>query len=147
MLIYTRHSSLSENTVQLKARILTVSTYMAALKTWHMLIEAQGYEAISFLLTNGLENLCMEDPFDVIIIGQSVDDAEKKELVEIFRQCSSAPIVSVPSTADEPTDGADLHTESDPEELLRVIASLVQSGRVPRGRSEGKPEQVLPAAD
>ena len=92
-----------------------------------MLLEAQGYAAVSFVLNNGSGDLFKQGPFDVIILGQSVDDEEKKSLVISFRKCSSAPIISVPSKGGEPTDGADIHAEPDPEELLRLIAKLVQS--------------------
>lgn len=132
MLISTRNSSASQGPNP-KARILTLGSYSPTLKTWHMLLEAQGYQAVSFVLKNGYGDLFEQEPFDVIILGQSVDDAEKRSLVEKFRQCSSALIISVPCKAGEPTDGADIHTEPDPEELLRVIANLVQ-GKNPASR-------------
>lgn len=97
------------------------------------MLEAQGYLAVSFVLKSGSRDIFQKGPFDVIILGQSVDDVEKKSLVEALRQCSSAPIISVPSQGGEPTDGADVHAEPDPEELLSVIAELVhgQEYRVP----------------
>lgn len=91
-----------------------------------MLLEAQGYLAVSFVLENGFRDIFKQGPFDVIILGQSVDDEEKRNLVEAVRQGSSAPIISVPSEGGEPTDGADIHAEPDPEELLSLIAKLVQ---------------------
>lgn len=124
MLIST--SSPSRNAGDPKARILTVGSYSPTLKTWHMLLEAQGYLAVSYVLKNGSRDLFEQGPFDVIILGQSVDDAHKKSLVEAFRKCSSAPIISVPGSAGEPTDGADIHAEPDPEELLNLIAKLVR---------------------
>ena len=45
-----------------------------------MLLEAQGYVAVSFVLNNGSGDLFKQGPFDVIILGQSVDDAEKGTL-------------------------------------------------------------------
>lgn len=108
-----------------KVRILTVGAYPATLKTWQMLLETKGYLAVSFVLKNGSGDLFKQGPFDVIILGQSVNDVEKKSLVEALRNCSSAPIISVPSEGGEPTDGADIHAEPDPEELLNLIASLV----------------------
>lgn len=132
MLISMRTSSPSQG-ANPKARILTLGSYPPTLKTWHLLLEAQGYQAVSFVpkngggdLKNGFGDLFKQGRFDVIILGRSVDDAEKKSLVEAFRQCSSAPIISVPCKADEPTDGADIHAEPDPEELLRLIANLIQ---------------------
>ena len=128
MFIDIRRSSPRENPAGIKARILTVSSYMPALKTWHMLLEAHGYQAVSFVLNDRLEDLFKHNqgPFDAIILGQSVDDAVKKKLVETLRQRWPAPIISVVSRAGEPIDGADIHTEPDPVELLNVIANLVQ---------------------
>ena len=73
----------------------------------------------------GSRDIFKQGPFDVIILGQSVDGVERKSLVEALRQCSSAPIISVPSEGGEPTDGADIHAEPDPEELLNLIAKIV----------------------
>lgn len=92
-------------------------------------------------LKNGSGDLFKQTPFDVIILGQSVDDAKKGSLVEAFRRYSSAPIISVPCKADEPTDGADIHAEPDPEELLRVIANLVQGQNPAPGCPIGLPVQ------
>lgn len=123
MLIST--SSPSQVVSNPKARILTVGGYAPTLKTWHMLLEAQGYLAVSFVLKNGSGDLFKQGPFDVVILGQSVADVEKKRLVKALRKFSSAPIISVPSEAGEPTDGADIHAEPDPEGLLSLISSLV----------------------
>jgi hypothetical protein len=92
-----------------------------------MLLEAQGYLAVSFLLKNGLGDIFKQGPFDVIVLGQSVDDAQKRNLVEALRQCSYAPIISVPSEGGEPTDGADIHAQPEPEELLSLIAKLIHT--------------------
>lgn len=98
-----------------------------------MLLEAHGYVAISCIPKTGSGDLFKQTPFDVIILGQSVEDDEKRNLVEAFRQCSSAPIISVPSKDGKPIDGADIHTEPDPEELLSLIANLVH-GKNPASR-------------
>jgi PleD family two-component response regulator len=127
MLIFTHYRSLTETAAKSKARILTVSSYRPVLKTWHMLLEAQGYEAVSVVGTKGSEDLCKQGQFDIIILGQSVDDTDKKKLVEAFRQCCSVPIISIPSSAGGAIDGADIHAGPDPEELLDLIAGLMQT--------------------
>lgn len=127
MLISTRHLSLSETVAKSRTRVLTVSSHRPVLKTWHMLLEAQGYEAVSVVGAVCSGDLCRQAPFDVIILGQSVDYIEKKNLIGDFRQRSTAPIISISSKAGEAIDGADIHAEPDPEELLNIIASLVHS--------------------
>ena len=126
MFIHTRRSL--QNDIPPKARILTISSYLPALKTWHMLLESQGYQAASFVLRDRSEELFRFEHghYDLIILGQSVDDTEKKKLVDSFRQYGSVPIISVPSRGGEPTDGADVHAEPDPEELLSLIATLIE---------------------
>ena len=127
MLISTRHLSLSETAAKTRARVLTVSSYRPVLKTWHMLLEAQGYEAVSVVGAVCSGDLRRQAPFDVIILGQSVDNIEKRNLIGDFRQCCTTPIISISSKAGEAIDGADIHAEPDPEELLNLIASLVHS--------------------
>lgn len=90
-----------------------------------MLLEAYGFDAVSFVGIDGLEALNELGPFNVIVLGQSVPDTDKKILVPKLRQVFSAPIISVPSSPEELLDGADFHIEPDPEELLKLLFRLV----------------------
>ncbi|HYL16545.1 MAG TPA: hypothetical protein VEV41_26150 [Terriglobales bacterium] len=68
--------------------------------------------------------------FDLFILGHSVPQADKEELVAAFRKQNPAPIVSLRQSAgDQLVDGADFHTETDPEPLLHLVAQII-SGRV-----------------
>jgi DNA-binding response OmpR family regulator len=112
---------------QAKARILSVSYDEALRRTRQLLLKAQGYEVIS---TDRLESTleqCKLGGFDLFILGHSIPREDKQKMVEAFRQCCSAPIISLRRhPAEANVHAADYHIEADPEPLLKVIADLVR---------------------
>jgi DNA-binding response OmpR family regulator len=110
---------------QRKARILAISNDEPALQTWRLLLEAKGYEVLSSAVAAGLEQ-CRAGAFDILILGRSVSEPEKKRLIDATRRCCPVPVISVPSSADvAPADGADYYSEPDPEQLLGYVAEIV----------------------
>ena len=110
---------------QQKARILTISNDEPALQTWRFALERKGYEVFSSAVAVGLEQ-CRSGAFDILILGRSVSEPEKKKLIDATRRLCPVPVISVPSSADvPPADGADYYSEPDPEQLLEYIAEIV----------------------
>ena len=110
---------------QRKARILTISNDGPALQTWRLVLEARDYEVLSPAAGAGFEQ-CRAGAFDILILGRSVSEPEKKKWIEATRRCCPVPVISVPSSADGPrADGADYYSEPDPEQLLEYIAEIV----------------------
>jgi CheY-like chemotaxis protein len=95
-----------------------------------MLLEGQGYEVVSSLGFTESLKCYKRGKFDLFILGHSVPQADKEELVAAFRKQNPAPIVSLRQSAgDQLVDGADFHTEADHEPLLHLVAQII-SGRV-----------------
>jgi len=112
---------------QPKARILSVSYDEVLLATRHLLLEHEGYAVVSVMgLAAALEK-CKEGGFDLFVLGHSIDYSEKSKMVEAFHAVCGAPIISLRRSAgDQPLVGAEFDIDPDPEELLRVIAQIVQ---------------------
>jgi DNA-binding response OmpR family regulator len=107
-----------------KARVLTIGNDESALEIWRLLLESKGHTAVASSGAAALQQ-CAHGPFDVLILGRSVPDADKKKLIEGLRQCCPAPVISVFSGDVEPNDGAEFHCKPSPEEVLRLIDEIV----------------------
>jgi len=110
---------------QRKARILTISDDEDALQTWRLLLEARGYEVISSGAAAALEQ-CKAGSFDILMLGHSIPETDKRKLIDASRHWCAVPIISVPSSAEiTPADGADCYSEPEPERLLECIREIV----------------------
>jgi DNA-binding NtrC family response regulator len=110
-----------------KGRILSVSYDEALLRTRHMLLEREGYDVTStrgFIAT--LEE-CQKGNFAVFILGHSIANSEKKQMVTIFKQFCPAPVISLRRNAgEEIVEGADYHIQAEPERLLKLVAEVIR---------------------
>jgi DNA-binding response OmpR family regulator len=117
-----------------KARIPSVSFDQPLLRTRHMSLEHEGYDMVSDV---GLESSLEKyegGGFDLLILGHSIDHAQKQQVVEVFRSACASPIVSLcRNNGERVIEGADFHIEPDPEPLLKLINEIVQKrfGRWP----------------
>jgi DNA-binding NtrC family response regulator len=110
---------------QRKPRILTIANDDDALQAWRLLLEGRGYEVVSSGSAQGLEQ-CKEGSFDVLILGRSVSDIEKKTLIDATRHLGPVPVISIPTADDAPpTNDADFYSEPNPQQALQRIADLV----------------------
>jgi DNA-binding NtrC family response regulator len=110
---------------QRKARILTISNDEDALQTWRLLLEGKGYEVVSSGAVGGLEH-CKKGSFDILVLGRSVSDMEKKTLIEAARHFCPVPVISMPAAHDMvSTDDANLYSEPNPQQALQRIADLM----------------------
>jgi DNA-binding response OmpR family regulator len=111
---------------QRKPRILTISNDEDALQTWRLLLEGKGYEVVSSGAAAALEQ-CKAGSFDILILGRSVSDLEKKTLIDATRHFRPVPVISIPAAHEmPPADGVDYYSELDPEQALQRIADLVK---------------------
>ncbi|MBV8476658.1 MAG: hypothetical protein JOZ36_08335 [Acidobacteria bacterium] len=106
-------------------RILSVSYDDPLLRTRHMLLESQGHQVVSCLgFAESLEQ-CRAGNFDLFLLGHSIPYSDKQQLVAIFRQKCSAPIISLRRHAGEQlVEGASYHIEPDPDALLILVQRI-----------------------
>ena len=110
-----------------KTRILSVSYDELLLRMRQMILESAGYTVVSALgFEKSLEE-CKKEGFDVFILGHSIPHAEKRKMVETFRQVCTGVIISLQRGASEPrVVTADFHIDPDPEALLKLIGEILQ---------------------
>jgi DNA-binding NtrC family response regulator len=106
-------------------RILSVSYDISLLATRRMLLEQKGYEvAAAHGFTKSIEH-CQQSSFDLFILGHSIPEADKLNLIKTFRESCSAPILSLERHGDVFVP-CDFHASpDDPERFLQVVDSIL----------------------
>jgi DNA-binding response OmpR family regulator len=95
-----------------------------------MILENEGYAVVS---THGFDQSleqCRTGGFDLFVLGHSIPNKDKRQLVKTFRRKCAAPIISLTRGASEQrVDGADFHINPDPEPLLNLISEIAKQNR------------------
>lgn len=112
-------------------RVLSVSYDDLLLRMRQIILENEGYIVVS---AHGLENglaQCKKGGFDLFILGHSIPDRDKSQMVETFQRECPGPIISLTRGASEQrVDGADYHIDPDPEPLLKLISEITKKRAV-----------------
>jgi DNA-binding NtrC family response regulator len=114
-------------------RILSVSYDVSLLATRRMLLEQRGYQVTTALgFTEAIKH-CRASGFDLFILGHSIPQTDKLELIETFRANCPAPILSLERHGEHFVP-CDYHaTPDDPEKLMQVVEDIF-AGRERRTR-------------
>ena len=106
--------------------VLSVSYDLTLLSTRHLLLEQDGYRVTS---TDSFKNAfkqCSHNCFDLLIVGHSIPDGDKKDLIKTFRCYCSAPVLSLRRVGEETVPDADYHAFPDkPEELMQLVKTIL----------------------
>ena len=113
----------------MSSHILSVSYDEPLLKTREMLLRRQGYSVTSALgFTTAVEQ-CKSALFDLFILGHSIPDSDKRELMNIFRARCPAPVLALRRHGEAALSGADAHTYPDEiEDLLSMVDTMLKHG-------------------
>ena len=99
--------------------ILSISYNEPLLRTREMLLVREGYLVTSALgFTESVEH-CRNGRFDLFILGHSIPDKDKRELISIFRRNCKAPVLALGRQGEDLPDGADEH--ADPQEIKALL--------------------------
>lgn len=106
-------------------RILSVSYDSILLSTREMLLQQKGYEVTSaFGFTESVEH-CKNGSFDLFILGHSIADKDKLQLIEAFRNNCPAPILSLERIGENQVP-CDFHASpDDPGKFLQVVDDIL----------------------
>jgi len=122
------------------ARILSVCYYAPLARTRQLILEHEGYKVVSaHSFRAGLEQ-CRRGGFSAFILGHSLPFSDGQRLVTAFKQHCAAPIITLSLTiGDRALPGADFHVEPTPEQLLPLLARLVQRRPAASTHSDSQP--------
>lgn len=107
-------------------RILSVSYDEHLLATRGALLEREGHQVTSALGFTQCSARCVEGNFDLFILGHSIPNDDKLELMRIFRANCAAPVLALRRQDEDPPVGADnLVFSFNPAELLETVAGIL----------------------
>ena len=109
--------------------ILSVSYDASLLATRELLLKMNGYDVTSALGFSRAIAHCHAGSFELFILGHSIPQDDKLELIKIFRQNCIAPILSLDHFAED-TVPSDFHASPDnPERLLKTVDQILGGSR------------------
>ena len=112
--------------------ILSVSYDPALLSTREMLLTRRGYKVTSALGFTAALEACQAAYFDLFILGHSIPQKDKKQLVAAFRAKCSAPILALQRYGEPNLPGADAHAyPDDVETLFRTVQAILKNSQKP----------------
>ena len=108
-------------------QILSVSYDEALLRTRELLLRREGYGVISALGFAEAVEQCQNGSFDLFILGHSIPNRDKRELVSRFRARSNAPVLGLRRHGEDPLDDARYHAYPDDiEGLLKTVSTILK---------------------
>ncbi|HEY2360782.1 MAG TPA: hypothetical protein VGK36_06690 [Candidatus Angelobacter sp.] len=112
-------------------RILSVSYDQALLATRKMLLEHRGYNVTSALGFSDAVEQCQNSDFDLFILGHSIPEKDKLNLIKTFQGNCPAPIVSLERMGEKQVS-CDFHASpDDPAKFIQVVDDIL-AGRQQR---------------
>ena len=106
-------------------RILSVSYDEVLLLTRQMLLEKSSYEVTSALGFTKAVAYCQQPGFDLFILGHSIPDDDKLQLIKTFRENCPAPILSLERPGEERVP-SDFHASpDDPPRFVKVVDDIL----------------------
>ena len=106
-------------------RILSISYDPVLLATRKMLLEQRGYAVTSALGFTDAAEQCQSSHFDLFILGHSIPDKDKLNLIQTFRDNCPAPIVSLERIGEKQVP-CDFHASpDDPEKFVKVVDDIL----------------------
>ena len=107
-------------------RILSVSYDEPLLRTRELLLRREGYDVSSALgFTDAVEH-CKDGNFDLFILGHSIPDKDKRQLISVFHGDCQAPVLALRRHGENAPDNADHHAYPDDiEGLLKTVNKIL----------------------
>jgi DNA-binding response OmpR family regulator len=116
-------------------RILSVSYDEPLLRTRELLLRGQGYTVSSALgFTDAVEH-CKGGNFDLFILGHSIPDKDKRQLISVFHGQCKSPVLALRRHGEDAPDNADHHAYPDDiEGLLNTVNKILNDNERRRAR-------------
>ena len=130
------------------ARILSISYDESLLSTRDLLLKSGGYDVVSELGFHRGSRACRDGGFDVFILGHSIPQDDKLDLIQCFREKNAgAPVIALTRSNEPRLKEVDFYLDPhDPAELLRSLAFLINPANERRRSrftpTDGRPNKI-----
>jgi DNA-binding NtrC family response regulator len=111
----------------LAKHILSVSYDEPLLRTREILLRRQGYSVTSCLGFTAAREQCIANKFDFFILGHSIPQEDKLQLIHAFRTTSAGPVLALKRYGEAQLPHAEAQVYPDDiEGLLNTVESMLQ---------------------
>lgn len=120
------------------ALVLCTGSDPVLMKTRQLILEQAGHKVFSASSEQEIENACLQNKFEVAVIGQSTSaPLKRKNLAVIRKLCATVRVLELyPSHVGKVLDEADCWLETplgDPLEFVDLVNRLASKGRACHG--------------
>lgn len=116
---------LCEPEIRCLKHILSVGLYGPLVHTRQLLLEQYGHSVSSATDFRDAVAQCSRRSYDLLILGHSIPDSEKDDLVRAFREHCAAPVLCLRRHLEQGARTAEYHVAiEDPADLARTVASV-----------------------
>jgi len=128
----------------LAKHILSVSYDEPLLRTREILFRRQGHTVTSCLGFTAAAEQCIANEFDFFILGHSIPQEDKLQLVHAFRMNSLGPVLALRRYGDAQLPDADAQVYPDDiEGLLKTGESMLQNHNTAEQPGKSKPARRM----
>jgi DNA-binding response OmpR family regulator len=108
------------------ARILSISYDKSLLSTRQLLLEGIGHEVTSAVGLERALKLCRSRKFDLVIIGHSIPEKDKEQIIRVVREVCETPVLALLRPSERPLKMANYNHElMHPEQFLSLVKTIV----------------------
>ncbi len=109
------------------ARILSISYDETLLRTRELMLKGAGHTTVSALGYHDGRVACGRGNFDLIIIGHSIPEKDKVDLIVCFREANpGAQVIALTRAGEHRLKEVDAYlSPGEPEELIRAIGRIL----------------------
>lgn len=108
------------------ARILSISYNSSLLRTRQFVLESRGHKVTSALGFIAAIEHCKTADYDLAIIGHSIPDGDKEQMIKELRNVCSAPVLALTKPNEEPLKIADYNVDAfNPDGFLQFVDEIV----------------------
>lgn len=113
--------------------ILSVSYNEPLLQTRELLLRREGYSVTSALGFTAAVEQCKSGGFDLFILGHSIPDRDKQELIKTFRTKCPSPVLALRRHGEDPPNSADaVAYPDDVSGFLNQVDHILSGTRSPK---------------
>ncbi len=100
------------------------------------MLERQGHVVISAMSFAEAMRLCRTGSFDLVVIGHSIPERDKRQFVAELRSVCSSPLLALLRQGESSSEDADAHLDvsEGPEVFLATISRMLRKGSSARRR-------------
>jgi DNA-binding response OmpR family regulator len=118
--------------ITMAARILSVAYDLSLLATRQWILEHEGFVVTRAVSLEQAIAFCENRSFDLVVLGHSMPDSDKRSLLAALRSACSTPVIALLCPGEERVPGADYYLDvlAGPPALVAMVYKVLSKAKV-----------------